>query len=133
MTHHHLESFAESVLRTGGDHDVSVVPDPGLGLVDGLLEVAELLQEAGMAVSGQILEGGGEVGAGELDGGGVRDTDRDVGEGEHGGVGEAAGEGDHLLGGRRQDPRHLPDQGRLAGRGDLIYKPRVNHFHFISL
>ena len=123
MTHHHLESFAESVLRTGGNHDVRVVPDPGLGLVDGLLEVTKLLQEAGMAVGGQILEGGGQVGPAELNGGGVRDTDRDVGEGEHGRVGEAAGEGDHLLGGRRQDPRHLPDQGRLAGRGDLIYKP----------
>ena len=123
MTYHHLESLAESVLRTGCDHDVRVVPDPGLRLVDGLLEVAELLQEAGMAVGGQILEGGGQVGPAELNGGGVRDTDRDVCEGEHGGVWEAAGEGDHLLGGRRQDPRHLPDQGRLTGRGDLIYKP----------
>ena len=123
MTHHHLESLAEPVLRAGGDHDVGVVPDPGLRLVDSLLEVTELLQEAGMAVGGQILEGGGQVGACELDGGGVGDTDRDVSEGEHGGVGEAAGEGDHLLGGRRQDPRHLPDQGRLAGRGDLVYEP----------
>ena len=114
MTHHHLEGFAEAVLRARGDHNVRVVPDSGVRLVNCLLEVTKLLQEAGMTISGEILESRGQVRPTEVNGGSVGHTDRDVGDGEHGGIGEATGEGDHLLGGRRQDPCHLPDQRGLA-------------------
>ena len=92
MTHHHLEGFAEAVLRAGGDHNIRVVPDPGVRLVNCLLEVTKLLQEARMTISGEILESRGQVRPTEVNGGSVGHTDRDVGDGEHGGVGEAAGE-----------------------------------------
>ena len=117
MTHHHLEGFAEAVLRAGGDHNIRVVPDPGVRLVNCLLEVTKLLQETRMTISGEILESRGQVRPTEVNGGSVGHTDRYVGDGEHGGVGEATREGDHLLGGRRQDPCHLPDQRGLAGGG----------------
>ena len=86
-----------------------------------------------MAISGQILERGGQVRTAEVNLASVGDADCDVGDREHGRVGEAAGQRDHLLGGRRQDPRHLPDQRGLTAGGDLVYEPRVNHFHFKSL
>ena len=127
LADHHLQRLAEPVLAARGHHDVGVVPHGGRGAVYGLLQGAQLLQQAGVARGGEVLQRGLQRRAGQLDGPRAGHGEAQLAEGEHLRVGEAAGERDHVGRGGGQDLGHLPDERGLPPRGHLVDEPRVLH------
>lgn len=83
------------------------------------LQFPELAQQTRVTLGRKVLEGGVQVLAGNLQLLLLTfERDLDLLEGEHGGVGQAAGERDHVVGGRGEDLEQLADDGRLPERGD---------------